>query len=382
MNFDFTEEQNMLKDSVARFVQDNYDAQQRRALVASEHGFDKANWQSFAELGWLSIPFDESVGGFGGDAVDLMMIMEQLGQGLVVEPYVATVLQFGGLIQKAGNPAQQEAWLPRLIAGEVQGAFAFLERQSRFDLADVATTASASGDGWVLNGEKTLVSNAMVADALVVSVRTSGDTGDTDGISLVLVDANAAGVERDGYRLMDGQLVANVRFADVQVTADALLGEVGGAYAPMQAVVDDVTLAVCAEALGIMGKLNSATVEYTGTREQFGVPIGSFQALQHRMVDTFMAYEQTKSLLYRAVCSAKESSEEGDIEGQRNLHALKVMVDRAGKLVGDEALQMHGGIGMTDELDIGHYVKRLISIRTLFGNGDYHQARFNQLSYA
>lgn len=382
MNFDFSEEQNMLKDSVARFVQDNYDAQQRRALVASEHGFDKSNWQSFAELGWLSIPFDESVGGFGGDAVDLMMIMEQLGQGLVVEPYVATVLQFGGLIQKAGNPAQQEAWLPRLIAGEVQGAFAFLERQSRFDLADVATTASASGDGWVLNGEKTLVSNAMVADALVVSVRTSGDTGDTDGISLVLVDANAAGVERDGYRLMDGQLVANVRFADVQVTADALLGEVGGAYAPMQAVVDDVTLAVCAEALGIMGKLNSATVEYTGTREQFGVPIGSFQALQHRMVDTFMAYEQTKSLLYRAVCSAKESSEEGDIEGQRNLHALKVMVDRAGKLVGDEALQMHGGIGMTDELDIGHYVKRLISIRTLFGNGDYHQARFNQLSYA
>jgi alkylation response protein AidB-like acyl-CoA dehydrogenase len=377
MNFQFSEEQNMLKDSVARFVQDNYSAQQRRELVASECGFGRDNWQAFADLGWLSIPFDESVGGFGGDAIDLMMIMEQLGKGLVVEPYVATVLLFGGLIQKAGSDAQRESWLPRVIAGEVQGAFAFLERHSRFELADITTTASASGDGYVINGEKTVVANGLAADALVVSVRSGGDRFEEDGISLVLVDANAPGIEREGFRLMDGQLVANIRFNNVAVSADALLGEPGSGHAPIKAVVDDVTLAVCAEALGIMEKLNSATVEYTGTREQFGVPIGSFQALQHRMVDTFMAYEQTKSLLYRAVCSA----DEGGIEGQRNLHALKVMVDRAGKLVGDEALQLHGGIGMTDELDIGHYVKRLISIRTLFGNGDHHQARFNQLAY-
>jgi alkylation response protein AidB-like acyl-CoA dehydrogenase len=378
MNFDFSEEQNMLKDSVSRFVQDQYDANLRRELVASEQGFDSGNWQTFAELGWLSIPFDEAVGGFGGSAVDTMVVMEQLGKGLVVEPYVATVLLFGGLIQEAGSTVQQEDWLGRVIGGEVQGAFAFLERQSRFELADIATTVTASGDGFVLNGEKTVVSNGMAADALVVSARSAGDARDENGISLLLVDANAAGVKREGYRLMDGQLVANITFENVEVGADALLGELGQGYAPMQAVVNGVTIALCAEALGIMEKLNTATVEYTGTREQFGVPIGSFQALQHRMVDTFMAYEQTKSLLYRAVCSA----EEGGAEHQRDLHALKVIVDRAGKLVGDEALQLHGGIGMTDELDIGHYVKRLITIRALFGNGDYHQAKFNQLSYA
>ncbi|MCZ6829557.1 MAG: acyl-CoA dehydrogenase family protein [Gammaproteobacteria bacterium] len=382
MNFDFSEEQNMLKDSVARFVQDHYDAHSRRELVASEQGFDRGNWQMFAELGWLSIPFDESVGGFGGDAIDTMVVMQELGKGLVVEPFVATVLLFGGLIQKAGNTTQQENWLSRVIAGEVQGAFAFLERHSRFELADISTAATASGDGFVLNGEKTVVFNGLAADALVVSARTAGEAGAEDGISLLLVDATAPGVERSGYRLMDGQLVANVRFDHVELAADALLGERDQGYAPMQAVVDNVTLALCAEALGIMEKLNSTTVEYTRTREQFGVAIASFQALQHRMVDTFMACEQTRSLLYRAVCSAKNSADDDSVESQRNLHALKVMVDRAGKLVGDEALQLHGGIGMTDELEVGHYVKRLMTIRTIFGNGDYHQAKFNQLSYA
>jgi alkylation response protein AidB-like acyl-CoA dehydrogenase len=377
MNFDFSEEQNMLKDSVARFVQDNYSAQRRREIVASEQAFDKKNWASFAELGWLSIPFDEAVGGFGGNAVDTMVVMEQLGKGLVVEPYLATVLLFGGLIQRSGSPAQQEDWLPRIIAGEVQGAFAFHERQSRFELTDIATTASVSGDQIVLNGEKTVVANGMAADAMVVSARTSGAETDEDGISLLLVDSSAPGMERTGYRLMDGQLVADVRFDNVVLGSDAVLGELDTAYPAIRAVVDDATVALCSEALGIMEKLNSATVEYTKTREQFGVAIGSFQALQHRMVDTFMAYEQTRSLVYRAVCSADDEG----VEGQRNRHALKVMVDRAGKLVGDEALQIHGGIGQTDELDIGHYVKRLMTLRTQFGNGDYHQNLFNQISY-
>ena len=377
MNFDFSEEQNMLKDSVARFVQDNYSAQRRREIVASEQAFDKENWASFAELGWLSIPFDEAVGGFGGNAVDTMVVMEQLGKGLVVEPYLATVLLFGGLIQCAGSPAQREDWLPRIIAGEVQGAFAFHERQSRFDLADIATTAAVSGDEIVLNGEKTVVINGMAAGAFVVSARTSGAASDESGISLLLVDATASGLERTGYRLMDGELVADVRFDNVVLRSDALLGELDTAYPAIRAVVDDAAVALCSEALGIMEKLNSATVEYTKTREQFGVAIGSFQALQHRMVDTFMAYEQTRSLVYRAVCSADDEG----VEGQRNRHALKVMVDRAGKLVGDEALQIHGGIGQTDELDIGHYVKRLMIIRSLFGNGDYHQNLFNQISY-
>ena len=379
MNFDFSEEQVMLRDSVARFVQDEYDFEARRAVVANESGFSAKNWQTFADLGWLSIPFDEAHGGFGGNAIDSMVVMEELGRGLVAEPYLATVLLFGGLIQQAGNAAQQEAWLPRIIGGEVQGAFAFLERQSRFELADVVTTATAAGDGYILNGEKTVVFNGAVAHAMVVSARTSGEHSDEDGISLFIVDAAAA--EKTSYRLMDGQLVANVRFDNVKLGVDALLGEAGAGFAAIKAVSNEAILSLCAQALGIMGKLNATTLEYTKTREQFGVVIGSFQALQHRMVETFMAYEQTKSMLYRAVCSIEGGAEGGKNEVQRNLHALKVMVGKAGKLVGDEAIQMHGGMGLTDELEVGHYVKRLMMIRTTFGDADHHQMKFNELSY-
>jgi alkylation response protein AidB-like acyl-CoA dehydrogenase len=376
VNFDFTEEQEMLRDSVARFVQDEYDFETRRAVVADESGFSAKNWQTFAELGWLSIPFAEEYGGFGGNAVDSMVVMEELGRGLVAEPYIATVLLFGGLIQNAGSSAQKEAWLERIIGGEVQGAFAFLERQSRYQLADVMTTASADGDGYVLKGEKTVVFNGSAAQAFVVSARTRGEQSDEDGISLFLVDADA--VEKTSFRLMDGQLVANIRLDNVKLGADALLGELDGGYAVIETVTNEVILALCAEALGIMGKLNATTVEYTKTREQFGVAIGSFQALQHRMVETFMAYEQTKSMLYRAVCSVEADDAAA---AQRDLHALKIMVGKAGKLVGDEAIQMHGGMGLTDELDVGHYVKRLMMIRSTFGDADYHQAKFNELSY-
>ncbi|MEP5763502.1 MAG: acyl-CoA dehydrogenase family protein [Halieaceae bacterium] len=377
MNFDFSEEQVMLRDSVARFIQDDYDWETRRAIVDSEEGISRANWQTFAELGWLSIPFAEEHGGFGGNAIDTMLVMEQLGAGMVAEPFVPTVLMFGGLIEKAGSPAQCEAWLPRVIGGEVLGAFAYQERQSRFELADVSTTATADGDGYVINGEKTVVFNGANADALVVSARSSGERTDEDGISLLLVDANAEGVEKTSYRLMDGQLVANISFSNVKVGGDALLGEAGQGFAAMQTVVNDATLALCAEALGIMGWLNAATVEYTRTREQFGVAIGTFQALQHRMVETFMAYELTKSLLYRAVASAADGRE----EALKDLHALKVIVARRGKLVGDEAIQMHGGMGLTDELAVGHYAKRLMMINITFGSGDYHQDKFNALSY-
>jgi len=378
MNFDFSEEQGMLRDSVARFVQDGYDWDARRANAESDEAFSRDNWQTFAELGWLSIPFAEEYGGFGGNAIDTMLVMEQLGKGLVVEPFVPTVLLFGGLIQQAGNAAQCESWLPRVIGGEVQGAFAFLERQSRFELADVTTSAAADGDGYVINGEKTVVFNGAVADALVVSARSSGERTDTNGISLFVVDATATGVSRSSYRLMDGQLVANIRFDNVKVGADALLGEAGQAYAAIVKVTNDVTLALCAEALGAMGWLNTTTVEYTRTREQFGVAISSFQALQHRMVDTFMAYEQTKSMLYRAVASAADGRE----EAQKDLHALKVIVARHGKLIGDEAIQLHGGMGLTDELAVGYYAKRLMIINTTFGNGDYHQQKFNKLCYS
>ncbi|WP_293750167.1 acyl-CoA dehydrogenase family protein [uncultured Paraglaciecola sp.] len=377
MNFNLSEEQNMLKDSVTRFVQDEYDFESRRANAASDLGFNPKNWQTFADLGWLSIPFDEAHGGFGGGATDVMAVMEEMGKGLVVEPFIATVLMFGGLLNKSGNAALQDANIEKVIDGSLQGAFAYLERQSRFELADVKTTAKADGNDFLLNGEKTVVSNGAAANKVVVSARTSGGQCDEAGITLFLIDTDAAGVERTSYRLMDGQLVANIKLTDVRVAADQVLGDVDNGYSIIEAVVADVTIALCAEALGIMQKLTTTTIEYTKTRQQFGVAISSFQALQHRMVDMFMAGEQAKSILYRAVCAA----ESGADDLAKNIAALKVMTGRNGKLIGDEAIQLHGGMGLTDELDVGHYVKRLMMINTTFGDADFQQKKFNQLSH-
>jgi len=378
MNFDFTEEQIMLRDSVERYMREDYDFESRRAIADSDLGMGKENWQTFAELGWLSIPFAEEHGGFGGDAVDTMLVMEEFGKGLLVEPYLATVLLFGGALQKGGSQALQGTYIPKIIDGSCQGALAYLEKQSRFELSDVLTTATADGDNFRLNGEKVVVLNGANADQLIVSARTSGEQSDENGISLFLVAADAPGVERIDYKMMDGQRVANIVLKAVSVSADNVVGELGGAYATLTEIALEANLALAAEALGVMGQLNSKTLEYTKTREQFGVAIGSFQALQHRMVDTFMDYEQTKSLLYRAICALTN----GEEDATTAVHALKVMIDRAGKRVYSEAIQIHGGMGLTDELDIGHYAKRLMMIITTFGNGDYHQDKFNAIRYS
>ncbi len=377
MNFDFTEEQVMLRDSVERYMREDYDFEKRRAIADSEQGMSAKHWQTFAELGWLSIPFAEQHGGFGGSAVDTMLVMEEFGKGLLLEPYLATVLLFGAALQKSGNQSAQEAIIPGIIDGSCLGALAYLERQSRFELADVKTSAAATADGFVLNGEKVVVFNGANADQLIVSARTSGEQSDENGISLFLVSAQAAGVQRCSFRQMDGQRVANIVFDNVGVAPDALLGELDGGFEILTAVAMEANLALAAEALGIMGQLNAKTLEYTKTREQFGVPISSFQALQHRMVDTFMDYEQTRSLLYRAVCALTN----GEEDAVTAIHALKVMIDRAGSRIYGEAIQLHGGMGLTDELDIGHYAKRLMMIITTFGNGDFHQAKFNAIRY-
>jgi len=379
MNFDFSEEQQMLKDSVARFVQDKYDFETRRKHANGTDGFSRETWQMFAELGWLSIPFTEEQGGFNGGAIDTMAVMEELGKGLVVEPFVATVLMFGGLLKNSGNAALQDAHIGKIIDGNLQGAFAYLERQSRFELSDVKTTAAKQGESVVINGEKTLVTNGMVADKIIVSVRTSGEQFDEQGISLFLIDANAQGVEKTAVRLMDGQLVANIKLNNVEIASDQLVGELEQGFSLMKSVTDEVMVALCGEALGVMQKLNATTIEYTKTREQFGVKISSFQALQHRMVEMFMACEQTKSLLFRAVCSMEDDAQDA-LEVQKNILALKVMVGRAGKLIGGEAIQLHGGMGITDELDVGHYVKRLMMINTTFGDADYQQQKFSALT--
>jgi hypothetical protein len=378
MNFDFTEEQQMVRDSIARFVQDDYDWDTRKSIVASEKGLSPDNWKLFAELGWLSIPFAEEHGGFGGNIVDLSVVMEELGKGLVVEPYFPTVVLFGGLIARAGNDAQQAEWLPRVIGGDVLGGFAYVERQSRFALHDCLTTATSSGNGFVLNGEKVVVFNGEQADHLVVLARTSGEQSDRTGLSLFIVEASAAGIDKMNYPMMDGQRVANVTFKDVALPADALLGEEGQALTLVDALVDEAIIALASEAVGIMGVLNTKTLEYAKTREQFGVAIGSYQALQHRMVDTMMAYEQCKSLLFKALCEYKQEP----AMAAETIHALKVLIDRNAKHVFGEAIQIHGGMGMTDELDIGHYAKRLMMINTTFGDANFHRNRFVETAFA
>ena len=378
MNFDFTEEQQMVRDSIARFVQDDYDWDTRKSIVASEKGLSPDNWKLFAELGWLSIPFAEEHGGFGGNIVDLSVVMEELGKGLVVEPYFPTVVLFGGLIARAGNDAQRAEWLPRVIGGDVLGGFAYVERQSRFALHDCLTTATSSGDGFVLNGEKVVVFNGEQADHLVVLARTSGEQSDRTGLSIFIVEASAAGIDKMNYPMMDGQRVANVTFKDVALPADALLGEEGQALALVEALVDEAIIALASEAVGIMGVLNTKTLEYAKTREQFGVAIGSYQALQHRMVDTMMAYEQCKSLLFKALCEYKQDP----AMAAETIHALKVLIDRNAKHVFGEAIQIHGGMGMTDELDIGHYAKRLMMINTTFGDANFHRNRFVETAFA
>tara|TARA_Y100000385_G_scaffold209448_1_gene217268 strand:- start:210 stop:1349 length:1140 start_codon:yes stop_codon:yes gene_type:complete len=378
MNFDYTEEQQMVRDSIARFVQDDYDWDTRRAIVDGEEGMSRDNWQTFAELGWLSIPFAEADGGFGGSVIDLSVVMEELGKGLVVEPFFPTVVLFGGLVSRAGDEAQRTSILESVIGGETLGAFAYVERQSRYALNDCKTSATSSGDGYTLNGEKVVVFNGENADKLVVLARTSGEQFDEHGLSLFLVDANAQGVSKVLYPMMDAQRVANITFDNVQLGADALLGDAGSALDVVNEVIRDALLALASEAVGIMGTLNAKTLEYAKTREQFGVAIGSFQALQHRMVDTMMAFEQSKSLLFKALCEYEIDPASADT----TIHALKVLIDRNSKLVYGEAIQMHGGMGITDELDIGHYAKRLMMINATLGDGSFHRSKFIEQTYA
>jgi alkylation response protein AidB-like acyl-CoA dehydrogenase len=373
MNFNLSEEQTMIQDSVARFVQDNYTFDKRNATVALPHGFSSEHWQQLAELGWLSIPYDPDYGGFGGGPVDTMVIMQEFGRGLVAEPYLPTVLLFGGLLQAGASDELKNELIPQIISGELQGAFAFAERQSRYAITDVKTRARQDGVNWVLNGEKTVVLNGGAAQKLVVLARSSAEQSDESGLSLFLVDVFTEGVTTTTYRMTDGREAANITLENV--TAEAVIGGLGEGHALMSPVVERALLAVAADALGAMESLNAQTLEYLKTRKQFGTHIGSFQALQHRMVDMFAACENTKSLLYRAVCAMDAA----DADAQRSLLALKVMVGKAGRKIGGEGIQMHGGMGMTEELSVGSYVKRLMIANTLFGDADHHQQRFSAL---
>jgi pimeloyl-CoA dehydrogenase small subunit len=376
MDFSFSPEQTLLKDSVEKFLQQDYPFEARQKLVRSERGYSAENWRKFAELGWLGVAFSEADGGFGGGPIETMLVMEQIGRGLVTEPYLPTVVLVGGALKIAGTAAQKERTLARIIDGSVQGALAFAEPQGRFSLSDVATKATRQGDGWRLDGAKCVVLNAPSADVLLVSARTAGGQRDTKGITLFLVDAKTRGITRRDYPTVDGLRAAEVSFASVAVGADAALGTVDDGLSVLQRVVDEGTAAIGAEAVGAMEVLYKTTVEYSKTRVQFGQPIGKFQVLQHRMVDMFMEYEQSKSLMYMAAMRLDEGYGR---EAQRAVSAFKVQVGKSGRFVGQNAVQLHGGMGMTDELSVGHYFKRLTTIDTMFGNVDFHLKRFGGL---
>ncbi len=376
MDFSFSDEQNMLQDSVQRFIQNAYSFDSRQKIVDSDDGFSRANWAQFAEMGWLGLPFSEEDGGFGGTAVETMILLEEFGKGLVVEPYISAVLQAGSIVASVGTTAQKQQILEPLIAGDLLPALAYIEPQARFNVNDVKTSATAQGNGYVINGFKGVVIGGPSADVFIVPARTAGDQMDASGISLFLVDANAAGVSRRDYPTIDGFRASELTLAEVVVGPEALLGSLNEGLEPLQYGLDQGMMGTGAEAVGAMEVLYKDTVEYCKTREQFGQPIGKFQVLQHRMVDMFIEHEQTKSLAYMA---AMRLAEGYNAASRKALSALKVQVGKGGTFVGQNAVQLHGGMGMTNELNVGHYFKRLTAIETLYGNTDFHLKRYGQL---
>ena len=371
MDFSYNEIQAMLDDSVGKFIANDYDFEKRQKYAASEKGYSPEVWKTFAELGWTSVPFSEEDGGFGGGPADLMVLMLRFGKGLVVEPYLANIVLAGGVLRRAASAAQKDQWLHPVIAGELQAALAYAEPQSRYDIADIRTTAVAEGDGWVLNGDKGVVFNGGNAELLVVSARTSGGQTDADGITLFAVPADSQGVGVRAYPTVDGQQAAEIHFDNVAVGASAVIGEPDAGFAALDDAIDDATLAVSAEAVGIMQIMTDKTVEYSKNRMQFGVPIGSFQALQHRMVDMFTDCEQSYSLLLWATMRAAQ----GEADAKRAISSIKHQVGTAGRKVGQEAVQIHGGMGVSWDVDVAHYFKRLTTIDQVFGNADWHLDR-------
>ena len=372
MNFELSEEQKMIQQSVERFVQENYDLPKRVEISSKDPGYSKEYWGSMAELGWLGLPFEEKDGGFGGNQIDTLVIMEQFGKGLVLEPFIANVVLGGGAIQIGGSEELKKEMLPGLIEGSKQMTLAYAEQQSRFDLEDVATSARQEGDKFIINGQKSMVLNAESADHIVVVARTSGGQVDEEGITLFLVDSNAKGIELQNFPTVDGLRASEITFDNAEVSSERMIGELGKGFDILRVVSNNAILAVCAEAVGAMEILYKDTVEYTQQREQFDHPLSDFQVLQHRMVDMFMEYEQCKSLLFRATMETIQDP----VLAQRTIHALKHLIGKSGIFVGENAVQLHGGMGVTEELRIGHFFKRLLVIDSQFGNADFHLDKF------
>ena len=373
MDFALTEEQQLLKDSVERFLEKNYSFERRRQQVAQRQASAPEVWQGLASLGLLGLPFSEEHGGFGGGAVETMLAMEALGRHLSLEPYLSCIVLAGGLIDLGAAQWQKQIVLPRLIDGSMLLALAHYEPDSRYALGHVATRATPDGNNWILTGEKTLVLHGSIAEKLLVSARTAGNDDDPAGITLFIVECEEENLNGQEYPLFDGTRALDVQLDGVRVGPESVIGTLNGALPLIELVTDRALAALCAEAVGVMARLQEMTLEYLKTRQQFGVPIGRFQALQHRAVDMLIQVEQARSM---ALLAAGKVDAGDRYERRRAVTAAKEFIGRAGKYVGQQAIQLHGGMGMTDELAAGHYFKRLAAIDILFGDAAWQRQQF------
>jgi pimeloyl-CoA dehydrogenase small subunit len=371
MDFELSDEQRLLKDSIDGITSDRYaDLKTRAGYMREPGGYSRAIWTEYAELGLLAVPFEEKHGGLAQGAVETMLVMEAFGRALAIEPYLATVVLGGGVLRHGASEAQKTKLIPAVVTGQATLALAHQEKQARFDLGDVATSAKADGKGgYTLEGEKCVVLHGDSAEWLIVTARHSGDRRAREGIALFLVDAKAPGVSRRGYPTQDGQRAADISLAGVRVDADGVISAPDKGFAVLERVVHEAIAALAAEAVGAMAALHELTLDYLKTRKQFGVPIGSFQVLQHRAVDMFTHLEQARSMAYYATMMATEENAD---ERRRAMAAVKVQIGRSARFIGQEAIQLHGGIGMTMEYKAGHYFKRLTMIDMMFGNADHH----------
>ena len=378
MDFSYSEEQRLLRDTLTGFLADTYDADARRKAVSSESGWRPEIWRALAQdVGVLGAALPEDLGGLGGGPVDTMVVMQALGHALVVEPFLETVVIGAGLLKRVDSDAARAA-VEQIIAGELITTLAWGEPASRYDVADIATTAKRDGEGWRLDGRKSVVSAAPWASSLLVTARTGGAQRDAEGVSLFMVDKDAAGVATRDYATVDGRRASEVTLEGVAVGADAMLGPEGQALADIEAVLDEARAALCAEACGVLGELVRQTVDYTKQRRQFGTPIANFQVLQHRMVDMFIASEEALSMTMMATLKLDLSPPERAVA----VSAAKAFVGRACTQVGQAAVQTHGGIGLTEELALSHYFKRATVLEQALGSSDFHLRRYQALRSA
>ncbi len=368
MDFDLSEDQRLLQDSVSRLLGDKYGFEQRKGYLKTPQGWSAEMWAAYAELGLLGLPFAEAEGGFGGGAEETMLVAEQMGKHITLEPWFTTVVVGGGFLRHGASAAQRAGIVPQLAEGKLKLAFAATERQSRYDLFDVATTAKRDGSGWLLDGAKGMVIHGDSADMFVVTARTAGGQRDKSGIGVFLVDAKAAGVSVKGFATVDGQRAAQVTLSGVKLGADAVLGEPEGGLPLVDRVVDEAIAALAAEAVGAMEAAHTMTLDYLKTRQQFGRTIGSFQALQHRSADMMVALEQARSMAFFGTMSSQDAD---PVARRKNMAAVKVQIGRSARFVGQQTIQLHGGIAMTMEYAAGHYFKRLTANDGSFGDADY-----------